>query len=70
MTGNQPDGHDAPTEPDDATVDLDGALSGLAGLPERPPAEHVAVYEEISARLQRALSIQEVAYEADQAGDA
>lgn len=46
-----------PPEPPAGTSEQAGLpdLSRLSGLHERPPAEHIAVYEDISARLQQAL---------------
>ena len=35
---------------------VDAALARLAELDERPPGEHVAIYEDIHRRLQEALT--------------
>ena len=50
--GGQPVGE--PPETGDPRVDE--ALVGLAGIAGQPPAEHVAVYEEVHRRLQDTLA--------------
>lgn len=73
MSSTEPDAAEAePGEPAAGEGEPGGvsaALSALPGLHERPPAEHVAVYEDISARLQHALGVPESSEPRPEAGD-
>jgi len=53
-----PEPEHAPTGEPPRTGDprVDEAIAGLAGISGRPPAEHVAVYEEVHRRLQDTLA--------------
>ncbi len=50
---SEPTADEVPDLPEDTTGDpaVDAALAGLAGLDERPTAEHADVYEEVHRRL-------------------
>ena len=50
-----PDGPSASGEEPTGVPAVDGVLSSLDGLADRPVAEHVAVFEQAHERLRRAL---------------
>jgi hypothetical protein len=62
LHGRGPQGTD-PAAPDSAEA-VDGATAALAGLADRPLAEHVAVFERIHVALGDALAAGAVAGEA------
>jgi hypothetical protein len=52
----EPSGERVDEPPQTGDPRVDEALAGLAGIAGQPPAEHVAVYEEVHRRLQDALA--------------
>ena len=52
----QPGDHPVGAPPATGDPRVDEALAGLAGIAGQPPAEHVAVYEEVHRRLQDTLA--------------
>lgn len=47
---------EVPAPPETGDDRVDATLTELAGIAGRPPAEHVAVYEEVHRRLQDTLA--------------
>jgi hypothetical protein len=52
----EPDHEPVGEPPETGDPRVDEAIAGLAGISGRPPAEHVAVYEEVHRRLQDTLA--------------